>query len=95
LLVITFDEHGGCYDHVSPPAAVPPEPVQASGQIGFAFDRLGVRVPTVLVSAWVEPGTVIHTPLQHTSLIKMMSKKWGLGHLTARDRSGSGRTGRC
>jgi phospholipase C len=43
--------------------------------MGFAFDRLGVRVPTVLVSAWVEPGTVIHTPLQHTSLIKTMSEK--------------------
>lgn len=48
LLVILFDEHGGFYDHVSPPAAVPPD----EHHEGFAFDRLGVRVPAVLVSPW-------------------------------------------
>jgi phospholipase C len=87
LLVITFDEHGGCYDHVPPPAATPPEAPAAAGQMGFRFDRLGVRVPAVLVSAWIEPGTVLSTPLQHTSLLKTLAEKWGLGHLTARDRA--------
>jgi phospholipase C len=87
LLVITFDEHGGCYDHVAPPVAVPPDAAAPPGQLDFRFDRLGVRVPTVLVSAFIEPGTVVHTPLQHTSLIKTLSEKWHLGSLTARDRS--------
>ena len=56
LLVITYDEHGGCYDHVPPPAAVPPAILRAPGQMGFRFDRLGVRVPTVLISAYIEPA---------------------------------------
>jgi phospholipase C len=87
LLVITFDEHGGCYDHVAPPAAVPPDPNRPVGQMGFRFDRLGVRVPTILVSAYIEPGTVLNTPLEHTSIIKTLSEKWALGHLTERDKS--------
>lgn len=87
LLVITFDEHGGCYDHVPPPTATPPEASAPAGQMGFRFDRLGLRVPTILVSAWVEPGTVINDPLHHNSLTKTLSEKWGLGHLTDRDRT--------
>jgi phospholipase C len=87
LLVITYDEHGGCYDHVSPPPAPPPDPTSPVGQMGFRFDRLGVRVPAVLVSAYIEPGTVINTPLHHTSLLKTMSEKWDLGSLTRRDGS--------
>jgi phospholipase C len=63
-LLITYDEHGGTYDHVSPPACVADEPhvAQASdtgtGQ-PFHFDRLGVRVPAILVSPWVEKGAVV------------------------------------
>jgi phospholipase C len=87
LLVITFDEHGGCYDHVPPPVAVPPDSTRPVGQMGFRFDRLGVRVPTVLVSAFIEPGTVINTPLQHTSLLKTLTEKWHLGPLTERDKA--------
>ncbi len=85
LLVITFDEHGGCYDHVSPPPATPPETAGPAGQFGFRFDRLGVRVPAVLVSAYVEPGTIVSTTVTHTSMIRMLSDKWQLGHLTQRD----------
>ena len=85
LLVITFDEHGGCYDHVSPPPATPPEIAGPAGQFGFRFDRLGVRVPAVLVSAYVEPGTIVSTTVTHTSMIRMLSDKWQLGHLTQRD----------
>lgn len=51
LLLITFDEHGGCYDHVPPPAAAPPDASAPAGHMGFAFDRAGVRVPTIAVSA--------------------------------------------
>jgi phospholipase C len=59
--VITYDEHGGCYDHVPPPwGAVPPD--ADAGEFGFGFDRFGIRVPTVLVSPLIAPGTVYRTP---------------------------------
>ena len=87
LLLITFDEHGGCYDHVPPPAAVPPSPDAPPGQMGFRFDRAGVRVPTILVSAYTEAGTIISAPFEHTALIKTLSRQWGLGPLTERDRA--------
>jgi phospholipase C len=90
LFVVTFDEHGGCYDHVPPPRAMPPDAAKPAGQMGFRFDRLGVRVPTVLVSAFIEPGTVINTPLQHTSLLKTLTEKWHLGPLTERDKTAPG-----
>src|SRR5205814_9365876 len=82
-----YDEHGGCYDHVPPPAAVPPSALRALGQMGFRFDRLGVRVPAVLISAFIEPGTVINTVLDHNSVVRTMCEKWRLRPLTARDRA--------
>lgn len=51
LLLITFDEHGGCYDHVPPPDATPPDD-SGPGEVGFEFDRLGCRVPAIAVSAY-------------------------------------------
>jgi phospholipase C len=83
--VITFDEHGGCFDHVSPPTASPPDAFRPVGQFGFKFDRLGVRVPAVLVSAYIEPRTIINTELSHASMIRTLTDKWNLGHLTDRD----------
>lgn len=85
LLVITFDEHGGCYDHVPPPKAVPPGSEPKPGEHGFCFDRLGIRVPTILVSPWIPPGHVEHTEFCHTSLIKTVTQRWGLQSLTQRD----------
>ena len=73
LLVITFDEHGGCYDHVEPPAARPPDSASNPGEEGFHFDRYGVRVPAVFVSPYIEAGTVFRTatdvPYDHTSIL--------------------------
>jgi phospholipase C len=94
LFVITYDEHGGCYDHVAPPAAVPPEKNAPAGQEGFRFDRLGVRVCTVLVSPFIEPGTVFRAqdalgrevPLDHASMIKTLTERWNLPALTERDK---------
>jgi hypothetical protein len=80
LLVILYDEHGGFADHVPPPAAVPPDAYNVDG---FAFDRLGVRVPAVFVSPWLTPQ-VCNDLFDHTSLLKSLTEKWGLGPLGAR-----------
>ena len=94
LLIVTYDEHGGCYDHVPPPsgAAVPD---QAVGEYGFDFTRFGVRVPAVLVSPLIAPGTVFRapagsTPIDHTSILKTVEARWGLPSLTARDAAAPG-----
>lgn len=89
LLIITYDEHGGCYDHVSPPPAVPPDPNRPTGQYDFKFDRLGVRLPTLLISPYIEPGSVIHTVFDHTSIIKTVTNRWDLPPLTERDKAAS------
>jgi phospholipase C len=89
LLIITYDEHGGCYDHVPPPqGAVPPD--NSAGEYSFDFQRFGPRVPTVLVSPWIEGGTVFRVaadamPLDHTSILKTVETRWNLPSLTARD----------
>ncbi|GFP96274.1 non-specific phospholipase c2 [Phtheirospermum japonicum] len=64
LLVITYDEHGGYYDHVpTPNRGVPsPDDVVGPDPFFFKFDRLGVRVPTIVVSPWIQKGTVVHGP---------------------------------
>jgi phospholipase C len=91
LLVITYDEHGGCYDHYPPPNdAKNPDPNNKPGQGGFLFNRFGVRVPTVLISPYIEAGTVARPdgwpPFDHTSVIATVQNCFGLqGHLTARD----------
>lgn len=87
LFVVTHDEHGGCYDHVPPPVVAAPDPAQPAGQMGFRFDRLGIRVPAVLISAYIEPGTIYSSLLHHNSVFKTMSLKWNLGSLTERDRT--------
>lgn len=87
LFIITYDEHGGCYDHIPPPGAVPPDPQHPAGQYDFKFDRLGVRLPTILISPYVEPGAVIHSVFDHTSIIKTVCKRWNLPPLTERDKA--------
>lgn len=85
LLVLLYDEHGGFYDQVAPPAAVPPDTHSASSE-KFKFDRLGVRVPAVLISPWVGKGRVDHTIYDHTSLLATVKKLFNLPKfLTARD----------
>ncbi len=85
LMVVLYDEHGGFYDHVAPPRAVSPDGARAKGS-GFAFDRLGVRVPALLISPWVGEGRVDHTVYDHTSVPATLKKLFGLPRfLTARD----------
>jgi phospholipase C len=64
-LLITYDEHGGIYDHVPPPSCIPDgfhAPLTDTGGVPFAFDRLGVRVPSILVSPWIAKRTVVTGP---------------------------------
>lgn len=85
LLVVLYDEHGGFYDHVPPPATVPPDDASAASA-GFKFDRLGVRVPALLVSPWIRKGRVDHQVYDHTSLLATIKTLFGLPQfLTRRD----------
>jgi phospholipase C len=115
LLIWTYDEHGGYYDHVPPPAAVPPDDVEGRNwQLGLpswlraaasaipwvrvqlarlanadegppAFDRLGFRVPAVIVSPYARPDFVDSTVYDHTSVLRLIEEKWNLSPLTRRD----------
>ena len=108
LLIVTYDEHGGFFDHVYPPDQniLPPDSYTSPTaydkksygymfgkggrpklQYQFDFDRLGCRVPAVLVSPWLEKGLVENGRLQHTSVLATVRKMWGLRNqpLTARE----------
>jgi phospholipase C len=94
LLVVTFDEHGGFYDHVPPGAAVNPDGLTSppagdeSFAPTFAFDRLGLRVPTILVSPWLPRGRIDSTSYRHTSILAALKELYGLSDfLTQRDRT--------
>jgi phospholipase C len=84
-LIVTFDEHGGIHDHVPPPSAVTPTGTQVEGEMDFTFDRLGCRVPTIVVSAYTRPGSVINDPMHHASVIKTLAELHGLEPLNKRD----------
>jgi phospholipase C len=85
LMVVLYDEHGGFFDHVPPPSAVAPDSSRAR-RPDFGFDRLGVRVPAILISPWVAAGRVDHTVYDHTSVPATIKKMFGLPRfLTARD----------
>jgi phospholipase C len=97
LLIITYDEHGGCYDHVPPPSAVVPDAASAANG-GFPFNLYGVRVPAVIVSPYIAPGSIVRNapkglpangppyPFDHTSIIATLRKLFDLGEpLTKRD----------
>lgn len=93
-LLITYDEHGGIYDHVPPPACTPdgfvaqPNQTHTNPPKPFHFDRLGVRVPAVLVSPWVAKGTVVGSErvFEHAS-IPATATKWLLPNFDDTQRS--------
>jgi phospholipase C len=92
LLLITYDEHGGNYDHVAPPTDATPPGDGAKPDFGFDFARFGVRVPALLISPLIEAGTIYRAPaggppLDHTSLLATARKRWGFDPLTNRDRA--------
>ncbi|GAB4859959.1 NPC intracellular cholesterol transporter 1 [Ancistrocladus abbreviatus] len=95
--LITYDEHGGFYDHVPTPVSGVPNPDGIFGPdpFYFRFDRLGVRVPTLLISPWIDKRTVIHKPIgptpssefEHSSIPATVKKLFNLSSnfLTKRD----------
>lgn len=95
VLIYTYDEHGGLYDHVPPPPALPPgdgsvpvfseEPEPGSEE----FDRYGVRVPAVVVSPFARPGHVSSVVHDHTSILRLIETKWNIAALTDRDANAS------
>ena len=82
LLVVAYDEHGGFYDHVVPPATVAPD----DHVTAYDFTQLGVRVPAILISPWCDAGAH-HTPFDHTSVLKYLCDKWGMPPLGERTRA--------
>jgi phospholipase C len=91
VLLLTYDEHGGYYDHVPPPPAIAPDsigPTLEPGENGFdGFHRYGIRVPFALISPWARRHFVSHQVYDHTSILKLVETKWNLPALTYRDAS--------
>jgi phospholipase C len=87
-LFLTYDEHGGFYDHVPPPPACVPDdipPMLEAGDPAAEYDRYGFRVPFVLVSPYARPGFVSHAIYDHTSILRFIETRFGLPALTNRD----------
>lgn len=74
VMVVNYDEHGGFFDHVSPPAVVTPP---SANHTNPGFSHLGVRVPAMVVSPFVAPGTIYKERLDHTSVLKFLGQKFG------------------
>ena len=87
-LFLTYDEHGGYYDHVPPPRAIKPDsiaPMLSPGDVPGAYDRYGFRVPLIVVSPWARKGYVSRVVQDHTSLGAFIEHKWNLPAMTFRD----------
>jgi phospholipase C len=90
LLIVTWDEHGGFYDHVAPPAAIAPgdNTVSASmNKFGFDFKQYGVRVPAVIVSPLIPKNTIDHRLYDHASVPKTLQDLFSLTAMTERDKN--------
>jgi phospholipase C len=87
-LFITYDEHGGYYDHVPPPRAIKPDAIKPMTQPGDApggYDRYGFRVPLIVVSPWARKNYVSRIVQDHTSITAFVERKWNLPAMTFRD----------
>lgn len=88
ITVLTYDEAGGFYDHVPPPPAPKPDDIEPQldpGDTPGSFDRYSFRVPLIVVSPWVKPHYVSHQVTDHTSILKLIERRFGLPSLTRRD----------
>ncbi len=89
LLIWTYDEHGGYYDHVRPPRAIPPDDIPPALTDGLSaydgFARYGFRVPFAMISPWARPRYVSHRVFDHSSVCALVEAKWNLPAMTFRD----------
>jgi phospholipase C len=88
VLIITWDEHGGFFDHIKPPGAVAPgdtPPTGGHNKYGFTFQQYGPRVPTVVISPWIPKNVVDHRLYDHSSIPATIEKLFGIDPLTERD----------
>jgi phospholipase C len=89
LLIWTYDEHGGYYDHVPPPPALAPDnipPAVPAGESTYdGFHRYGFRVPCAVVSPWARRDYISHQVKDHTSICALIEAKWNLPAMTYRD----------
>ncbi len=88
LLIYTYDEHGGYYDHVPPPAAIAPDsiaPELGPEDVPGGYDIYGLRVPGIVASPYSKPNGVTNVLHDHTSVLATISAKWNLPALTYRD----------
>jgi phospholipase C len=89
LLIVTYDEHGGYYDHVPPPVALAPDSISPMVQPGEStydgYARYGFRVPAIVVSPYAKRDHVSHVVYDHTSILALVERKWNLPAMTYRD----------
>jgi len=86
VLIWTFDEHGGYYDHVVPPAALAPDDIPPDASVAYTgFRQYGFRVPCAIVSPWARPDYVSHQVFDHASICALIEHKWNLPAMTYRD----------
>jgi phospholipase C len=89
VLLFMYDEHGGYYDHVAPPAAIPPDDiapdVAATPNAPAAWNQYGLRVPAFVVSPFAKRNYISHVVHDHTSVLRFIETKFNLGALTRRD----------
>ncbi|AGC48136.1 hypothetical protein MYSTI_06863 [Myxococcus stipitatus DSM 14675] len=93
MLIVTWDEHGGFYDHVAPPQAVAPRDTwrmpPAVNKYGFTFQQYGVRVPAVVISPWVPRNVIDHRLYDHASVPATLKAAFGLTPMSLRDGTAS------
>lgn len=89
LFILTWDEHGGYYDHVPPPVALAPDSIPPTVQPGESmydgFARYGFRVPSIVVGPYAKRNHVSHAVYDHTSILAFLERKWNLQAMTYRD----------
>jgi hypothetical protein len=89
LFILTYDEHGGYYDHVPPPAALAPDSIQPVVNPGEStydgYARYGFRVPAIVVGPYAKSNYVSSVVYDHTSILAFLERKWNLGAMTYRD----------
>ena len=89
--ILSYDEGGGLFDHVGPVLVTPPDDQLPNDLMGHGtyipglFNVTGFRVPVVVVSPWSRPQTVVHTPTDYTSILKLIETRYNVPALTQRD----------